>query len=264
MALNFPHIDPVALSIGPLDIRWYALSYIAAFFIGLYVMQYLLRKYPSPFLNKDKLDDLLTWIVVGVVLGGRLGYVLFYNLPYYIENPMAALQIWQGGMAFHGGLIGVIFAMFLFSYKNKIPFFVIADRMAIVTPIGLFFANFINGELYGRPTNAPWAIIFREGDVARHPSQLYQAVTEGLVLFILLLLLVRIKSIRDHAGTLSGTFLMGYGTQRFFVEYTREPDAHLGFIIAELSMGQLLCIPMILCGLACIFLSQRHRYHATT
>jgi len=264
MALTFPNIDPIAISIGPIDIRWYALSYMAGFLLGLYVLQYFLRKHPSPYLNKEKLDDLLTWIIIGVVLGGRLGYVLFYNLPYYAENPLEAIQIWQGGMAFHGGLIGVITAMILFAWKYKIPFFALADRVAVATPIGLFFgriANFINGELYGRATDTPWGMVFVEGDVARHPSQLYQAATEGIILFILLSILIRIQSIREKIGIISGVFLCGYGIQRFFVEYTREPDAHIGLLFANLSMGQILCLPMIIAGILMVIWGYQNDKH---
>jgi phosphatidylglycerol:prolipoprotein diacylglycerol transferase len=265
MALTFPDIDPIALSIGPLEIRWYALSYLATFMVGLYVFQYFLKKYPSKYLTKDMVEDLLTWIVVGVILGGRLGYVLFYNLPYYADNPFEAIKIWQGGMAFHGGLIGVITAMILFAWKHKIPFFAVADRMAVVTPIGLFFgriANFINGELFGRASDTPWAMIFEEGDVARHPSQLYQAATEGITLFILLFILLRIKSIREKIGIISGAFLCGYGIQRFFVEYTRQPDAHIGFLFDHFSMGQILCIPMVIAGVVMIYCAYKN--HAKT
>jgi len=261
MALNFPAIDPIALSIGPIDIRWYALAYLAGFLCGWALLKRFLRLYPSPHINDDMIDDLLTWIVVGVVLGGRLGYVLFYNFDYYSAHPLDALKIWQGGMAFHGGLIGVITAMILFARYNRIPFFDIADRIAVVTPIGLFFgriANFINAELLGRPWDGPWAIIFREGDVARHPSQIYQALTEGLVLFLFLFILQRYDHIRDRRGLLAGFFLIGYGTMRFFTEFTRKPDAHLGFIMMYFSMGQILCIPMIIIG-AAIALSSKQR-----
>jgi phosphatidylglycerol:prolipoprotein diacylglycerol transferase len=255
MALTFPDFDPVALSIGPIDLRWYALAYMAGFLIGWWVIKKSLEKYPSTHLNKTMIDDSLTWIIVAVIIGGRFGYVVFYNADYYLSNPIDALKIWQGGMAFHGGLIGVITAMVLFAWKHKIPFFALSDRVALVTPIGLFFgrlANFINGELPGRPTDAPWGMIFREGDVARHPSQLYQAATEGLILFIILLILFRIKFVREHFGILSGMFLSGYALQRFFVEYTRMPDAQIGLLAFGLSMGQWLCIPMFLAGVTIV------------
>lgn len=262
MSLQFPNIDPVALSIGPIDIRWYALSYMAGFILGLYVIKRLLKKYPSPFLNEEMMDDLLTWVVIGVIFGGRLGYVLFYNLSFYIHHPLDALKIWEGGMSFHGGLIGVISAMILYAWRYKIPFFALSDRVAVVTPIGLFFgrlANFINGELYGRATDASWGMVFRNGDVARHPSQLYEAMTEGLFLFLILITLQQRAYIRNHYGILSGLFLCGYGVMRFGVEFTREPDAHIGFVTFGLSMGQLLCLPMILAGLLIILYGTKQK-----
>lgn len=265
MALQFPDIDPVLVSIGPIDIRWYALSYMAGFLFGWWLIKYFLRRYPSPYLNQFRMDDLLTWVIIGAILGGRLGYALFYNLPYYIENPLDALKIWEGGMAFHGGLLGVIIAMLLFARKYKIPVFALSDRVAVVAPVGLFFgriANFINGELYGRASDMPWAMVFREGDVPRHPSQIYQALTEGLVLWIILLIAQHNQSIRNHRGILSGLFLGGYAFMRFFVEYTREPDAHIGFLTLGLSMGQILCIPMILAGIGMILFASKN--HAKT
>lgn len=255
MALEFPNIDPIALELGPVVIRWYALAYIAGFIGGLMTIKHFLKKYPSPYITNDMVDDLLTWVVVGVVLGGRLGYVFFYNFEYYIDHPTEIIQLWHGGMAFHGGLIGVITAMVLFAWRKNIPFFALSDRVAIVTPIGLFFgriANFINGELVGRATDAPWGMIFHEGDVARHPSQIYQALTEGLVLLVILLIAQRSSYIRMRYGMLSGIFLMGYATMRFIVEFTRQPDAQIGYLFLDLSMGQLLCIPMALIGLGII------------
>ncbi len=261
MAIPFPKIDPVALSLGPIDIRWYALSYLAGFLIGLFIIKKSVDKYPSPYLTRDMFDDLLTWIIIGVILGGRFGYVFFYNFDYYIDNPLEALKIWQGGMAFHGGLIGVITAMIIYAWKQGMPFFALSDRVAVVTPIGLFFgriANFINGELYGRATDAPWGMVFVEGDIARHPSQLYQAATEGLALFLLLLTLQRSQYIRDHYGIISGVFLSAYAFMRFFVEFTREPDAHIGFLTGGLSMGQLLCLPMFMAGIIIIYFANRN------
>lgn len=265
MAFIFPQIDPVALSIGPVDIRWYALSYLAGFLIGLWAIKKFIRKYPSSYMRDVMFDDLLTWVIIGVILGGRLGYVVFYNAGFYLENPMDAFKIWEGGMAFHGGLIGVITAMILFAWKHKIPFFALSDRVAIVTPIGLFFgriANFINGELYGRATDVPWGMIFREGDIARHPSQIYQAATEGLILFILLVTLQRSQYVRENFGILSGTFLSAYAFMRFFVEYTRQPDEQLGFLSLGLSMGQWLCIPMFIAGI--VIAKFGRRLHATS
>lgn len=260
MALNFPQIDPVALSIGPVDIRWYALSYLAGFLIGMFVMKKLLKKYPSQHLNENMIDDLLSWIIIGVIVGGRLGYALFYNAEYYLANLIDIFKIWQGGMAFHGGLIGVVTSMILFAWKHNIPFFALADRVAIVTPIGLFFgriANFINGELYGRAADVPWAMIFVDGDVPRHPSQLYQAATEGIILLFVLILMQKSQYIRNHRGIISGMFLSAYAFMRFFVEFTRQPDSHIGFLTAGLSMGQLLCVPMLVAGIFMILFANR-------
>lgn len=260
MALNFPKIDPVAFSLGPVEIRWYALSYMAGFLLGLYVIKKFIDKYPSKYLTRNMFDDLLTWVIIGVIVGGRLGYVIFYNGSYYLENPLDAFKIWEGGMAFHGGLMGVITAMILFAWKHKFPFFILADRVAVVTPIGLFFgriANFINGELFGRATDAPWGMVFIEGDVARHPSQIYQAATEGLILFAILVIIQRYRYIRQHYGVISGMFLAAYAFMRFFVEYTRQPDEQIGYLIGHLSMGQLLCIPMFLAGMIIILYSNR-------
>lgn len=255
MSIEFPQIDPIAFEIGPIVIRWYALAYIAGFIGGIQTIKYYLKKYPSDFITKDHIDDLLTWVVIGVILGGRLGYVLFYNFEYYSHNLLDAFKIWQGGMAFHGGLIGVITAMLLFAWKHSIPFFALSDRVAVATPIGLFFgriANFINGELVGRPTDAPWGMVFNEGDVARHPSQLYQAATEGLFLFFFLILMQRYKPIRKSYGALSGLFLSTYAFMRFWIEFAREPDSHIGFVVFNLSMGQILCLPMLATGLGII------------
>ena len=265
MALEFPIIDPIAISIGPIDIRWYALSYLAGFLLGLYTIKKFVIKYSSKHITVEHFDDLLTWIIIGVIMGGRFGYVVFYNAGYYLENSIDTFKIWQGGMAFHGGLIGVITAMVLFAWKHKIPFFALSDRVAVVTPIGLFFgriANFINGELFGRASDAPWAMVFRDGDIARHPSQLYQAATEGLILFVILVTLQRSSYVRDNYGILSGIFLSAYAFMRFFVEYTREPDAHIGFLSLGLSMGQWLCIPMFISGV--IITRYGRRLHATS
>jgi phosphatidylglycerol:prolipoprotein diacylglycerol transferase len=266
MALEFLTIDPIALSLGPFDIRWYALSYIAGLLIGMLVIKQYLAKYPSKYLNKDHIDDLLTWVVVGVICGGRFGYVVFYNAEYYLLNPLEAFKIWQGGMAFHGGLIGVITAMIVFAWKYKIPFFALSDRVALVTPIGLFFgriANFINAELVGRATDFKYAVQFPQYIEPRHASQLYEAFFEGTVLFIILLYLQKSKSVRATYGIISGVFLSGYAFFRFFIEYTREPDAHLGFVLNDLSMGQVLCVPMFAAGAGIIIYAIRTKRHST-
>lgn len=245
-------LDPVMFSIGPLPIRWYALAYMAGFLIGWRLALYLVRRSQDrP--NHDDIDEFLTWAVIGVILGGRLGYILFYQFDLYASAPLEALKIWHGGMSFHGGMIGVITAMFLFSWRHKIPVLRLSDIVATVVPIGLFFgriANFINGELYGRTTDHPIGLVFPHSDgLPRHPSQLYEAVLEGLVLFTVLMLLRRISFVKNTSGMISGVFLVGYGIARMFVEQFREPDAHLGFIVQGLSMGQILSLPMVICGL---------------
>lgn len=264
MAIPFPTIDPVALYIGPipylemtLAIRWYSLAYIAGIVIGWwYVAREHARK-PIPNLSKNALDDIITWAVIGVVGGGRLGYVLFYKPGYYLENPGQILHLWEGGMSFHGGLLGVIIAFILFARKHKVHFFQLIDIIACATPIGLFFgrlANFINGELYGRVTDAPWGMVFPGGgDLPRHPSQLYEAALEGVVLFGILYYMLKFTSARDKPGMLGGTFIAGYAVARMIVEFFREPDDFLGYLFGFVTMGQLLCLPMLAYGLYLIF-----------
>ncbi|WP_184437045.1 prolipoprotein diacylglyceryl transferase [Roseospira goensis] len=254
LALPFPVIDPVAVEIGPLVVRWYALAYIAGLLLGWLYLRRLGRT-PPAVLTGDQADDFLVWATLGVVLGGRLGYVLFYNLPYYLAHPAEILMVWQGGMAFHGGLLGVIVALLLFCRRKGIPPLAMGDLVACVAPIGLFFgrlANFVNGELYGRPApDLPWAMVFPTADdQPRHPSQLYEAVLEGLVLFALLAVLWRVPAVRRRRGALTGVFLTGYGLARFAVEVVREPDAQLGYLFGLVTMGQVLSLPMIVAGLA--------------
>lgn len=254
MALEFPNIDPVAVTLGPLQIHWYALAYVVGFIVAWRLAIYIcgLDKNPDQRPNKLDIDDYISWAIIGVLFGGRLGYVLFYNLPTYLDDPTAALKIWQGGMSFHGGVIGVITSLILYSKIKKIPLLRLADVAAAVTPIGFFLgrvANFINGELYGRVTDVSWGVVFpRGGDEPRHPSQLYEAVTEGILLFIILFALIHIKSIRARAGLVSAFFMIGYGVSRFGCEFFREPDIQLGFIIDQVTMGQILCVPMIVTG----------------
>ncbi len=259
-ALAFPPLDPVALSLGPILIRWYALAYLAGFVLGWRYCLYLARqnpKGPTP----QQYDDFLTWAVIGVVLGGRLGYILFYQPDYYFSHPLEMLQVWHGGMSFHGGMMGVIVAALLFTRRRHIGFFSFTDVLACVTPIGLGLgrlANFVNGELYGRESDVPWAMVFpRGGDVARHPSQIYEALLEGLVLLIIMFLLSRREKWRSRPGFLSGWFLFLYGVFRFSIEFFREPDAQLGFLWLGATMGQLLCVPMMLFGLYLILRSER-------
>lgn len=260
LALAFPPVDPVFFSVGPFEIRWYALSYLMGFLLGWWQCQRMARANPSGPTAKDY-DDFLTWAVIGTVLGGRLGYVLFYNLDYYLTRPLEALQVWHGGMSFHGGMLGVILAGVIFTRLRKISFFSLSDLLAVVTPIGLGLgrlANFVNGELFGRPTDVPWAVVFpRGGDIPRHPSQLYEAALEGVVLYLLLTWLATKPAVRERTGLLSGLFLALYGLFRFGVEFFREPDPQLGFLFSGATMGQLLCIPMFLFGAYLIWRANR-------
>lgn len=253
-------IDPVAFQIGFFAIRWYSLAYIFGL-LGAWGLARLMSRKSNSIFTILKIDDFLVWATIGVIIGGRLGYVLFYNLSYFIEFPLQVFALWQGGMSFHGGLLGVIIATFLFARKKKIPMLVMGDILVCVAPIGLFLgriANYINGELYGRvTTSVPWAMIFKMGGgEPRHPSQLYEAFFEGIVLFVVLNALWWFKpSYRLRTGFLTGLFFVLYGFFRFFLEFFREPDAHLGFVAGFLSMGQILCLPMVLFGGGLIFIS---------
>ncbi len=251
--LPFPEIDPVAISIGPifgfgpLLIRWYALAYLAGFMGGWVDGGWLAELDRDRRPNREDIDNILSWLVLGVILGGRIGYVLFYNFGEYVAHPLSIFKVWEGGMSFHGGLIGVVIVIVSFCRYNKINPLAMGDIVATVVPIGLFFgriANFINGELFGRITTVPWAMNFPAGGgLPRHPSQLYEAFLEGFVLFVVLWFYSRKP--RGRFGP-SGLFLLGYGVARFFVEFYREPDIQLGYIaFGWLTMGQLLCVPMI-------------------
>ncbi len=249
--IPFPQIDPIAIQIGPLAIRWYALAYIAGILLAWWYAKRLSRRWQSS-VSVDHLGDFVLWATLGIVLGGRLGYVLFYNLDQYLAEPFQILVIWRGGMSFHGGLLGVIAATWLFARRRGIPILALSDLIACTVPIGLFLgriANFINGELYGRVTDVPWAMVFPGGGPApRHPSQLYEALLEGLMLFVLLALLARLPGVFRRVGLLTGIFLTGYGLARFLVEFAREPDAQLGFVLGPYSMGQILSGPLVPIG----------------
>lgn len=251
-AIPFPMIDPVLIEVGPIAIRWYALAYIAGIVIGWRIARRLVQWTPKV-ATAEQVDDYVTWATLGIILGGRLGYVLFYRPGYYITATWEALAVWHGGMSFHGGALGVIIATWLYARRNAIDWVAFADRIVCVVPVGLFFgrlANFINGELWGRVApDVPWAMVFPTGGPEpRHPSQLYQAGLEGIALFTLLMLLARSEAIRARPGFLSGAFLAGYGVARIIGEFFRQPDAHLGFLFAGATMGQLLSLPMILVG----------------
>ncbi len=243
------NLDPVAISLFSFEIKWYSLSYIFGIILGwLYCKKKLLNN------NKifENFDDLLGYIIIGIVAGGRIGYVLFYNLLYYIKNPLEIFMVWHGGMSFHGGLIGVLFATYIFSKKKKINQFLFLDAISMVAPIGLFLgriANFINSELYGRPTDVFWSVKFIKIDnLSRHPSQIYEAIFEGIVLFFLLNLIFK-KFYIKGPGLISALFLIFYSLFRFFIEFTREPDVQIGFVLFNFSLGQILSIIMFFVGI---------------
>ena len=254
--LPYPEINPVLISIGPFAIRWYALAYIAGILAGWYYARIIIatKRFwggPAPFTVTD-FDDFIVWITLGIIVGGRVGYVLFYNLAHFATHPLEVFSLWTGGMSFHGGIIGCIIVTVVFALRRGIPFLSLGDVTLAVCPIGLFLgrlANFINGELWGRPTDVPWAMVFPSGGpFPRHPSQLYEATLEGLVLLILLGLMVRLGALK-RPGLITGTFAICYGVVRIFCEFFREPDAQLGFLWGGLTMGMLLSIPLILAGL---------------
>ena len=261
--ITFPYPDPVLLPIyGSFGIRWYALAYIVGLVLGWQLMRRLVLLSPTV-ATLEQADDFLTWATLGVVLGGRLGYILFYQPVLYAAHPLGIFAVWQGGMSFHGGALGVTVAIILFCMRRGISMLGFADRVAVVTPLGLFFgriANFINGELWGRqaPDWLPWAMRFtRVDDLPRHPSQLYEALLEGVVLFAVMWALSRRLSVRAHFGTLTGAFLAGYGVARCICEFFREPDAFLGYLWQGATMGQLLSLPLIAAGAGLVIWARR-------
>ena len=264
-AIPFAAIDPVLIQIGPLAIRWYALAYIAGILLAwLYVRKMVLN--PNLWGNQNKptiseVDDFVIWATLGIILGGRLGYVLFYNPIFYLSHPLEIPQIWKGGMSFHGGSAGIVVAILWFAKRRGLNFWHFFDMLAAAAPIGLFFgriANFINSELWGRLTDVPWGFIVGDSRlesllnpdilVARHPSQLYEAFLEGLVLFLILFWLIYSKKKLSQPGYIGSAFIAGYGIFRIFCEFFREPDAQLGFLFAGTTMGMLLSVPMVLLG----------------
>jgi len=246
-----PSISPVILSLGFVDIRWYSLAYIFAFILGSYFIKKI-NKISYKIITNDEIDKFLIWAVIGVILGGRIGYVLFYQTNLFFTRPSYLLEIWNGGMSFHGGLIGMILSIYLFSFKYKISFLYLSDLVSLVAPIGLFLgriSNFINTELYGRVTDFNFAIIYPTIDNnPRHPSQLYEALFEGIILFMIMLVYFKKKPKSYSIGNISALFLIFYSTFRFLIEYLREPDYHLGLIFNYLTMGQLLCVPLFFFG----------------
>ena len=253
--IELPYFDPNILTIGPIAIRWYSLAYI----IGILFTLFYLKKTNERenYLTQKAYDDWLTWAVLSIILGGRVGYVLFYNLPYFISNPLQIFAFWNGGMSFHGGLLGAILGMRLFASHYKINFLHFTDNVAVAVPVGLFcgrIANFINLELYGRVTGSEFGVIFPNGGpLPRHPSQLYEAFLEGVLLFIILISLKRFTKISQFKGKLSGVFLIFYGAFRSLVEIFREPDEQIGFVFDYLTLGQILSLPIVLLGIYLVF-----------
>ena len=262
--LVFPDFDPTLVRLGPFAIRWYALAYITSLLLGWRLMRGLCRRSPAV-ADTLGVDDFLTWAVLGVVLGGRLGYVLFYQPGFFLTHPWAIPEVWHGGMSFHGGVLGVVAAIVIYTRRRGIPTLGFADRMAVVTPLGLGLgrcANFINGELWGRPAPSwwPFPMIYPRVDaVPRFPSELYEAFLEGVVLSAVLWSAAASPNVRARFGFLTGLFLAGYAVARFTAEFTREPDRFLGTIAFGLSMGQLLCLPMLAAGLALMALAREAR-----
>jgi len=252
------NFDPVAFEIFSLEIRWYSLAYIFGILLGWMLAKKLFIQNIE---IKNKFDDYVTYIIIGIIIGGRLGYILIYNLSFYLNNPLDIFKIWQGGMSFHGGLIGVIFASIIFAKKNNQNSFLYMDIVALVSPIGIFFgriANFINSELYGITTNVPWAVTFIQVDnLPRHPSQIYEALFEGLFLFLLLIYFK--NKFSNKPGVISGLFLILYSIFRFFVEFYRVPDEQLGYIFLNFTMGQVVSLIFILSGLILIYFKNESR-----
>ena len=261
LAIAFPVFDPVAISLGPIAIRWYALAYIGGIVLGWIYARALIKSEklwggPAP-ITLAQMDDFILWVTIGIIVGGRSGYVLFYNLPFFIEHPAAIFKLWEGGMSFHGGFLGCVVAVMWFAYKNGISILSLGDIVTAVGPIGLFLgrlANFINSELWGRVADAslPWAVIFPNGGpLPRHPSQLYEAFLEGIVLFTVLAVMIRMGALR-RPGLILGSFILIYALARITGEMFREPDPQLGFLWRGLTMGMLLSVPMIFVGIILI------------
>jgi len=255
--LHHPNFDPVAFSLGPLAVRWYGLMYLAGFAGGFWLGTQRIARGLAP-ITRPQFDDLLFHIVLGVILGGRLGYVLFYKPAYYFAHPLEVIAIWHGGMSFHGGFLGVLLAVGFFAWRQRVNWWDLMDYVAPLVPVGLAagrFANFINGELWGRVTDLPWGMVFRgAGDLPRHPSQLYEMALEGFALFALLWWFSSRPRPRMQVSAL---FLVGYGTARFAGEFAREPDAFLGFLTFGMTMGQWLSLPMVVAGLVVFWWSGR-------
>lgn len=265
--IEFPNIDPIAFSIGPFAVRWYALAYIAGL---LFAIWYAKRLVANPALWGDRkptatpaqVDDLFIWIALGVILGGRLGYVLFYNPLHFLANPLDIFRMWEGGMSFHGGFLGVVVALLIYGRRHGMTLDRLLDLGAAATPVGLGLgrlANFINGELYGRAGDVPWAMIFPNDpqQIPRHPSQLYEGLLEGLVLFVIIRIATHRFQALSHPGRASGLFALGYGLSRIIVEFFREPDAQLGYFFGFITMGMILSLPLVAIGIWLLMRSRR-------
>lgn len=260
--LAYPEISPIFLKIGFLSVRWYSLAYLFGIIAAWILIYRNIQKYKLP-IKRTQLDDLIFNITIGIVLGGRIFYVLFYNIDMFLSNPLEIFALWHGGMSFHGGLLGAITGLYYSARKIKYPFLGLTDMAALYTPIGLFFgrlANFINDELWGRPTDVPWAVRFPNGGyIPRHPSQLYEAALEGVVLFCLLQILWRFEWVRAKKGFVSGVFLTFYALVRISIEFFREPDVQLGFFFEYVTMGQMLSMPLLLVGIWLIYFSSNQK-----
>ena len=259
-------INPIAFSVGPINVYWYGLAYMAGMVLGLFYALKIVdakKENCNLLITKKNIDEIFIWIVFGIIFGARFGYVIFYNFDFYLNNPLLILSLWEGGMSFHGGALGVIIAIISYSKYHKIPILETGDIVCAVVPIGLFFgriANFINGELWGKETNLSWGVIFpNAGSNPRHPSQLYEAGLEGLALFIILFALVFSNGLKKR-GLISGTFLFFYSFSRILVENFREPDLHIGYIFLNITMGMILSLPFLIAGLILIFQSLKNEY----
>jgi phosphatidylglycerol:prolipoprotein diacylglycerol transferase len=268
LLITYPVFDPIAISLGPIAIRWYALAYIGGITLGWLYARSLLKNEklwggPAP-ISLLQLDDFILWVTIGIILGGRTGYVLFYNFDFFISHPVEIFELWKGGMSFHGGFLGCVAAVMLFCWKRNIPVLSLGDITCAVGPIGLFLgriANFINSELWGRPAEPglPWGMVFPNGGpLPRHPSQLYEASLEGVALFIVLALMIRAGALK-RPGLILGSFIALYGLARITGEFFREPDPQLGFLWGGLTMGMLLSVPMVLAGIAIIVVVLRRK-----
>jgi phosphatidylglycerol:prolipoprotein diacylglycerol transferase len=265
--IDFPNFDPVAFSIGPFAVRWYALAYIAGLIFAIWYAKRLVANKTlwadrTPTLTPQQVDDLFIWIALGVILGGRIGYVVFYNPLHFLNNPVDIVRMWEGGMSFHGGFLGVVMALLIYGRRQGATLDRLLDLGAAAAPVGLGLgrlANFINGELYGRPGNVPWAMIFPNDPlhVPRHPSQLYEAILEGLVLFLIVRIATHRFAALAHPGRASGLFALGYGLSRIIVEFFREPDAQLGYFFGFITMGMILSLPLVAIGIW-LLLRSRH------